>query len=203
MILVPAEEADLPRLLKFRTDSAEWLGAQGLDQWAKPFPAAHILGSIRAGEVYLIKEDLRADATATITLDRDADDRLWTAEERAEPALYVHKLTVDRNAAGSGVGARILDWAGDQAARRSCRWLRLDAWTTNPKLHAYYLHQGFQHVRTSTDPSVVSGWAAQRPADRVATEFDDEPLTGATAQLPGAPSDTALTKQEENAPHEL
>jgi GNAT superfamily N-acetyltransferase len=164
--VAPAEEADLHRLLAFRTDSAAWLAARGIDQWARPFPASTILASIRAGEVFLIKERQDADAVATVTLDRRADPRLWSDEEQAEPALYVHKLTVDRAYAGNGLGARILDWSGDQAARRGCRWLRLDAWTNNPRLHAYYLDQGFTHVRTSSNPTVVSGWMAQRPARR-------------------------------------
>ncbi|MER7316505.1 MULTISPECIES: GNAT family N-acetyltransferase [Streptomyces] len=164
MIIVTAQEADLHRLLKFRTDTSLWLGAQGIDQWAKPFPAEHILASIRAGEVFMIKEDPGSDAAATVTLDQDADERLWTPAERLEPACYVHKLTVDRAYAGTGLGSRILDWAGDQAAHRGAKWLRLDAWTTNPRLHAYYESQGFYHIRTSTDTNVVSGWVAQRPA---------------------------------------
>jgi len=176
LILVRAELADLPRLLKFRTDTAVWLSSLGTDQWAKPFPADHMMASIRAGEVYLLKEHQAADAAATITLDRDADERLWTADERAESALYVHKLTVDRKYAGAGLGPRLLNWAGDQAARQGVTWLRLDAWTTNTQLQAYYLGQGFRHVRTSTEPTVVSGWAAQRRAQRAEHGFDEGAL---------------------------
>ncbi|MFE2529027.1 GNAT family N-acetyltransferase [Streptomyces sp. NPDC059382] len=164
MIITRAEEADLHRLLRFRTDSAAWLRPLGTDQWSQPFPAEHILSSIRAGEVFLIKEVAGGDAAATVTLDEDADSRLWTPEERVAPALYVHKLTVDRKYAGIGLGARILDWAGDRAARAGAEWLRLDAWTTNPQLQSYYRTQKFEHVRTSPDLNVVSGWAAQRPA---------------------------------------
>ncbi|MER7050504.1 GNAT family N-acetyltransferase [Streptomyces jumonjinensis] len=166
MILVPAELADLPRLLKFRTDSAAWLTELGIDQWSKPFPADHIIQSIRSGTVFMIKEAADADAAATVTLDRDADPRLWTEDEQKEDALYVHKLSVDRRYSGADLGGRILDWCGDQAARVGAKWLRLDAWTTNPRLHTYYLAHGFTHIRTADDPSVVSGWAAQRPALR-------------------------------------
>lgn len=162
MILVRAEEADLPRLIQFRTDAAAWLAELGTDQWAKPFPADHILNSIRQGEVFLAKEHPDKDAAATITLDRDADPRLWTPDEVVQGALYVHKLAVDRAYAGTGLGTRLLDWAGAQAARQGARWLRLDAWTTNAHLQEYYLAHGFTHVRTNLE--VVSGWAAQRPS---------------------------------------
>lgn len=184
MIIVPAEEADLPRLVKFRTDASAWLRTRGTDQWAKPFPADHILGSIRRGEVFMIRQEPRADAVATITLDRDADARLWTPEEIAEPSLYVHKLAVDRTCAGTGLGGALLDWAGEQAVRQGVKWLRLDAWTTNQRLQAYYLEHGFVHVRTADDPEVVSGWAAQRPAKFRARLGTTHRLTSPSAPSP-------------------
>ena len=183
MIIMRAELADLPRLLKFRTDTAAWLNARGIDQWALPFPSQHMAESIRRGEVYLFKESLASDAAATVTLDREADDLLWMPPERLEPALYVHKLTIDRAHAGAGLGTRILDWAGDRAARSGARWLRLDAWTTNPKLHAYYRSLGFHHVRTVNDPEVGgSGWVAQRPARLAPDHGFDETRLGDTPE---------------------
>lgn len=165
MIIVRAELADLPRLVKFRTDTAAWLQPRGIDQWSLPFPPEHMAASIARGEVFLIKETPTSDAAATVTLDREADELLWTPEERGDDALYVHKLTVDRAHSGSGLGTRILNWAGDQAVRQGAKWLRLDAWTTNPRLQAYYLGLGFKHVRTVDDAGAGgSGWVAQRPA---------------------------------------
>ncbi|MFF8618151.1 GNAT family N-acetyltransferase [Streptomyces sp. NPDC015350] len=165
MIVVRAEPSDLTRLIKFRTDTADWLRPKGIDQWSLPFPPEQMAASIARGEVYLFKEHAAADAAATVTLDREADDLLWTHEEQLEAALYVHKLTVDRAHAGTGLGARILDWAENRAVQAGARWLRLDAWTTNPRLQAYYLDQGFRHVRTVHDPEAGgSGWVAQRPA---------------------------------------
>ncbi|MFI6689175.1 GNAT family N-acetyltransferase [Streptomyces sp. NPDC050485] len=148
-------------------DAAAWLQPRGIDQWSLPFPAEHMAQSIARGEVYLIKETQAGDAAATVTLDREADDLLWTADERREEAMYVHKLTVDRAYAGVGLGSRILDWAGDRAAQEGAKWLRLDAWTDNPRLQAFYLELGFQHVRTVDAPATGgSGWVAQRPALR-------------------------------------
>jgi ribosomal protein S18 acetylase RimI-like enzyme len=55
-------------------------------------------------------------------------------------------------------------WAGDRAAADGAKWLRLDAWTTNEALHAYYQRQGFQHVRTIVRPDYPSGALFQRAA---------------------------------------
>ncbi|ASQ95410.1 GNAT family N-acetyltransferase [Streptomyces sp. 11-1-2] len=182
MIIVCAKPADIPRLVQFRTDAAAWLAPLGTDQWSTPFPEDQIAASVRAGEVFLVKGAGDGEAAATVTLDHDIDAELWdlwTPEERAEPALYVHKLTVDRRYAGHDLGGRILDWAGDRAARQGARWLRLDAWTTNARLHGYYARHGFQHVRTTADPDEVSGWLAQRPARFAQHGFEDRTVSDA------------------------
>jgi GNAT superfamily N-acetyltransferase len=191
VIIARAKLADLPRLLRFRTDAAAWLAGLGSDQWSTPFPAEHIANSIKADTVFLIKESKDHEAAATVTLDNQIDPELWdlwTPEEKAESALYVHKLTVDRQYAGQDLGGRILDWAGDLAARRGAKWLRLDAWTTSQRLHQYYIEHGFQHIRTTTDPNEVSGWIAQRPAAPVAVD-----LTFLDETSADTPKDTALT----------
>ncbi|MEV7940860.1 GNAT family N-acetyltransferase [Kitasatospora sp. NPDC088264] len=165
MIITRAGIEDLPRLMRFRTDTAAWLATLGSDQWSTSFPGDHIARSIEAGEVFVVRETPTADLAATITLDTAADPLLWTPEERKVGSLYVHKLTIDRQHAGVNLGARLLNWAGDQAFHRGAKWLRLDAWTSNVRLHQYYVEQGFTHIRTVLDPEVGgSGWVAQRPA---------------------------------------
>ncbi|MFI0742499.1 GNAT family N-acetyltransferase [Streptomyces sp. NPDC021100] len=174
MIITRASLADLPRLRQFRLEAAAWLSARGSDQWSTPYPDELLAESVMAGDVYLLKDSATSEATATVTLDSTADPALWTDEEAREPALYVHKLTLAAPGAGGGLGARLLDWCGDQAARRGAVLLRLDAWTTNASLHTYYRRLGFEHIRTVHGPGTYgSGWLAQRPAALAAVpEFD-------------------------------
>jgi GNAT superfamily N-acetyltransferase len=75
---------------------------------------------------------------ATFALDDFSDPHLWTPEEQAEPARYLPRLVVARRKAGSGLGARLIDWAGDRAVREGARWVRIDVWTTNEELQRYY-----------------------------------------------------------------
>ncbi|MCX4826521.1 GNAT family N-acetyltransferase [Streptomyces sp. NBC_01142] len=176
MIVDRAEPADIPRLLKFRTDAAKWLRDQGSDQWSTPYPPELLTESVTAGEVYLFRPAEAAPPVATVTLDRRAEPVLWSADERCEPSLYVHKLTLARPGSGDRLGARILDWCGDRAARSGMKWLRLDAWTSNTRLHAYYERLGFTHIRTVHDPAAYeSGWVAQRPAMRCELPFQLQP----------------------------
>ncbi|MFF8994034.1 GNAT family N-acetyltransferase [Streptomyces sp. NPDC014983] len=172
MIVVRAQLADIPRLLKFRTDAAKWLREQGSDQWSTPYPPELLTQSVMAGEVYLFHPGKATPPVATVTLDQRAEPVLWSPDERSEPALYVHKLTVAQPGRGDRLGARILDWCGDQAARSGKKWLRLDAWTSNARLHAYYERLGFTHIRTVHDPAAFdSGWVAQRQAARCEHSF--------------------------------
>lgn len=160
-----------------RAEAAAWLGALGTDQRSKPFPdeetqTGRLLAGIVAGETWMVRDG--ASTVATITVNSYANPLLWTEEECAEPARYVHKMTVRRSHAGFGLGRLLLDWAGDRAAQEDAKWLRLDAWTTNTALHRYYMRQGFQHVRTVIRPDYPSGALFQRPAMPAA---DLSPLT--------------------------
>ncbi|MET8558730.1 GNAT family N-acetyltransferase [Streptomyces sp. NPDC004959] len=186
MRITLAQPDDLSALLNFREEAAGWLSGLGTDQWSRPYPADRLAATIEAGTVFMLRD---GTATAgTITLTTEAEEGLWSEEELRAPSLFINKLTVARTHAGQDLGGRLLDWASDRAFRSSLWWLRLDAWTTNEALHRYYLRHGFQYVRTVVGGDAVnggprvSGWLAQRPAERAAHGFEDE-----TPAPPGAP----------------
>jgi hypothetical protein len=58
----------------------------------------------------------------------------------------------------------LLDWAAKRAAEASKRWLRLDAWKSNPGLHRYYAAQGFSLFRIVDLRHRESGALFQRQA---------------------------------------
>jgi GNAT superfamily N-acetyltransferase len=176
--IVPAQPHDVSKLLAFREEAAAWLSRLGSDQWQRPYPADKLLATIEAGTVFMLWD---GDATAaTITLTSEAEPGLWTEQELTEPSLFINKLTVARTHAGQHLGGRLLDWAGDRAYQAGAKWLRLDAWTTNTALQAYYLNLGFEHVRTVLAGEAVnggprvSGWLAQRPTRPTDHGFTDE-----------------------------
>jgi GNAT superfamily N-acetyltransferase len=173
--LVPATPADLDAILAFRADAAAWLRRRGIDQWSNPFPPEGILATIQAGATWMVWDD--STAVATITVTRGGEPELWNELERAEPAVYCHKLTVARAYAGRRIGAELLDWAGGVAHEEGRRWLRLDAWDTNASLHRYYRQQGFHYLRVANRPP--SGALFQRPASPYAPRMlrveTDEP----------------------------
>ncbi|WP_020579870.1 GNAT family N-acetyltransferase [Actinopolymorpha alba] len=167
-----------------RTEASEWLAEIGIDQWRQPWPtheamAERCAASIRAGETWMVRDDEGATA-ATVTLDTYADPQLWTTRERAEPAMYVHRLIVRRGWAG--LGTRILNWASAKAARQGNDWIRIDVRTDNTPLHDYYQRNGFQHVRT-LHSDYPSGALFQRPT-KLAAPKRSAPLAEPTQSLP-------------------
>ena len=125
-----------------------WLAQKGSDQWSTNTEAktrTNIMCSIERGECWIA--EVEGAAVGMITVDEYADPEFWTEPDRPNDALYVHRMVVDRSAAGQGVDTKLLDWAESLAAARGRKWLRLDAWRTNEPLHAYYQRQGFAPIR--------------------------------------------------------
>ncbi|GAB2664444.1 GNAT family N-acetyltransferase [Kribbella swartbergensis] len=199
MIVEQATIEDLPVILAMRTEASQWLAKRGIDQWAVAWPnpeaqSERILSSIRAGETWMIRTN-NGDTAATVALDSFSDPQLWTPEEQAEPAMYLHRLIVRRKYAG--LGDDVIDWACDRAGQLGNRWVRIDVWTDNIGLHRYYENRGFKHVRTLDLAHYPSGALFQRPAtdwrDRKASEvLIERPQTMPTKNSRFEPFERAL-----------
>lgn len=178
MRISSAQPDDVTKLLAFREEASAWLRELGSDQWQRPYPADRLLATIEAGSVFTVTDG--GATVATITLDAQAEEGLWTEEELREPSLFITKLTVARSHAGRNLGGKLLDWSSDRAYNAGAKWLRLDAWTTNEGLQQYYLQRGFEHVRTVREGAAVnggprvSGWLAQRPTAPSEHGFEDQ-----------------------------
>lgn len=166
----PATLDDHREITNLIKEAAGWLRTKGTDQWAEPWPSPEerderIRASLAAGSTWIVWDG--ANAVATVTAHRDGHERLWTPEERRQPAVYVHRLVVSRAFAGREIGARLLDWTARRAAAEygACH-TRIDVWTTNTALHAYYRQIGFTFVRYVDGwPAYPSGALFQRPID--------------------------------------
>ncbi|WP_405193691.1 GNAT family N-acetyltransferase [Streptomyces anulatus] len=142
-------------------EASAWLASRGIDQWQYPPHRDRITEALERGVCFLAFE--RGKPIATIQVDDFADFEFWTPADRPDAALYVHRMAVTRTNSGSGVGSLLLDWASERAARQGKRWLRLDAWKDNQKLHQFYKDAGFTLVRVVDLPHRRSGALFQRP----------------------------------------
>ncbi|GCD99726.1 GNAT family N-acetyltransferase [Embleya hyalina] len=161
----PATAQDLDTVVELWEHAASWLRTRGIDQWQYPPRLERIKANIAQGECWIVED---GDVPiATITVDEHADGDFWRPDEAAEPALYVHRMVVRRDAGGSELGSSMLDWASQRASSQDKRWLRLDAWRDNRDLYAYYSERGFDHIRTVDLDKRRSGVLFQRAAGLV------------------------------------
>ncbi len=165
--LRPAFPGDLRTLTALIDDAADWLRTKGTTQWNRPWPSREerdrrVYASLVNGESWILWDG--AVAVATVSVTPEPDEYLWTDLERTEPAVYLHRLVLNRDYAGLWIGAQLLDWAAETARREhDARWIRIDVWSDNHALHRYYLERGFEWVRRSTAvPGYPAGALFQR-----------------------------------------
>lgn len=145
---------DVDTLLEWRRETAAKLAARyGTDQWSTPYPREILEERVAEGCTVMGAFEPGGPPVCTITITRDGDPALWSLEELAEPSWYLHKANV--MVPGCGIGLDLFRWAIGRAYGVVGR-LRIDVWSTNRRLQAWYVdHLGARHVRTV--PGVVSG----------------------------------------------
>lgn len=127
-------------MLSILEECSEWLLSKGINQWIPAdFSRELLAGRIARGELFLAR--LEGEAAGTLTL--QSHDDLWAGFPGE--ALYVHSLAVARRYAGMDLGRHLLGWAEEHAAASGRSYLRLDCWSGNRVLRAYYLKAGFVH----------------------------------------------------------
>ena len=147
-----ATRADADALMAIFQAAARWLLGRGIQQWTpEDFHRERLITAIDRGEVYAAVRDGAIVGTLTLTW---ADPHVWG--EQPDDAGYVHGLAIRRDAAGQGLGAVMLAWAGRAVAAAGRPHLRLDCMAANAGLRAYYEHVGFTYVRDLPDGS----WSA-------------------------------------------
>ena len=168
-----ARTDEMDGVLELLTGVLPWLRQRDQNQWSTwPTWRTKLAAPIARGDTWLLT--LGDTAIGTITLERQGDRAFWTEAELATPATYVSKLAVHRSYAGRHLGAGLLAWAGDRAHQQGQRWLRLDAWKANHRLHDYYTRYGFTHIRTCEDPNYQTGALFQIAALPMGTELSSK-----------------------------
>lgn len=135
--VVRADISEITLVLDVLNDAAEWLTSRSVRQWPQSFTEAMVGPALRDGETWLARQG--GEVVGTVTL--SWSDPAWP--EAMEDAGYVHRLAGrDR---GTGMGERLLAWAGQQVVARGRIHLRLDCVATNAALRSYYQRLGFAY----------------------------------------------------------
>jgi ribosomal protein S18 acetylase RimI-like enzyme len=134
-----AGRGDVDEIVEVLSEAARWLMRRGIRQWPDPFPRDRVEALVARGDFYVAKQG--GETVGTLAL-MWSDPVFWG--EQPADAGYVHALAVRRAWAGRGLGARLLEWAGEQVAAAGRRYLRLDCRAENVELRRYYERHGFE-----------------------------------------------------------
>ena len=171
-VLYPAAPGDLDHVIRLVREAAEWLRSIGTDQWQKPWPdrarqRERILNDLLKGKTWLVRDGETIAATITVDDDEptDVNERpVWPPDQTRTAVVYVRRVVVSRRYASHKLGAALLDWAADWAKEnRHARLIRIDAWTTNERLHRYYEDRHFTRCR---DPQGLGSYPSQALFER-------------------------------------
>jgi GNAT superfamily N-acetyltransferase len=135
--IVLAVPGDIDDVLDILEDAARWLASRGINQWPTDgFPRDLVAGDIARGEVYIARSDRRALGTFTLQW---SDELFWPGANEA--AGYIHRIAVRRDARGLGI--ELIKFAERVTAATGRKLLRLDCFSGNDALCAYYERAGF------------------------------------------------------------
>jgi GNAT superfamily N-acetyltransferase len=169
-----ATDDDMRAVLGLIRQASGWLSGKGTDQWATPWPDEttrdhRVRRALEVGATWIVWAGQRATATITVG-DKPSAAAVWRDADcyLDESAVYAHRLITDRQFAGWGLGAQLIDWAGLRAHQEyGAEWIRIDVWTTNLALHEYYMQRGFEPCGRTPDPDYPSGMLFEKPIAKI------------------------------------
>ncbi|KAG0244558.1 hypothetical protein BGW41_007321 [Actinomortierella wolfii] len=147
---VKPEEIDI--FIDILERAAAWMVANKLNQWypgsfVAPKTHAHIENTIGRGNAYFIVKynnpnepsDETIIGTFTLNYDDPFDEMLWKdLVDDWTDGIYLHRLVVEREYKGFGLGPKALHFAEQMGLRHGKKYLRLDCMADNKLLKAYY-----------------------------------------------------------------
>lgn len=130
--------------LLFRT--AQWLQSIGSKQWNQLLTGEdrhHIDEAVLRGDVFLFKKEERLAAIVILQQHASEWDRNLWGEDGHDTSVYLHRLAIDREFGGTGLGSAILHWALTGIRFQGKDRIRLDCIADNPGLNRLYSGAGF------------------------------------------------------------
>lgn len=149
-----ATEDDIPQVAELLLKTAGWLRSRGSDQWSgllRGEDSHRTPEAIKQGNVYLFRDgSVLAGMLMLLPQPSPWDRELWGADG-SESAVYLHRLAINRDYAGQGLGGRMLDWAGSGIRFPERDRVRLDCDEGNEALNAFYRSKGYAYAGSAVN----------------------------------------------------
>ena len=186
--LAEATDDNMNAILYLIRQASGWLKDMGTDQWQREWPNvegrnARVWRGLEVGATRIVWAGDRRGRHGHRRA-KSQHGRLAKRElHLGRPAVYAHRLIIDRRFAGFGLGAQLIDWAGLHGRDKwEAEWIRIDVWSTNKGLHEYYMNTGFEPCGMAPDPDYPSGMLFQKSVRKIS-----EPVSPLFTERKAAP----------------
>ncbi|SDH04123.1 GNAT family N-acetyltransferase [Psychroflexus sediminis] len=147
LTFTPIHKEDLEDVISMFQAAADKISRMNIDHWQYwKNPPLEKINWVKEGienKEYFFVQNADEEVLGMVRI-LDEDLLYWGKQD--EKARYIHSLLVKEEYNGKGLGIQILNTIAEEAKAQDCKYLRLDADSTNPKLCRYYEKQGFQKV---------------------------------------------------------
>ncbi|KAG0214318.1 hypothetical protein BGX28_002426 [Mortierella sp. GBA30] len=152
-IFRPTKPEEIDTFIDILERAAHWMQANKLNQWipgsfVAPKTKAHIQHTISLGNAFfIVKTECNPEpstpetiiGTFTLNYNDSFDEMLWKdLVDDWTDAVYLHRLVVEREYKGYGLGPKALMFAEQEGLKRGKHYLRLDCMAENKLLKTYY-----------------------------------------------------------------
>jgi hypothetical protein len=154
--VISAKPHDTEAVMRLLVKTAEWLQSKGSSQWnglLRGVDSHNTPEAINRGEVFIFKRD--EDLVGMLMLMRNPsqwDLELWGDQDH-DRAVYLHRLAINRDYAGTDTGRRMMQWTNTGIPFPGKDTIRLDCIADNPILNSFYSGLGYEHKGTASNPN--------------------------------------------------
>ncbi|MFZ1748549.1 MAG: GNAT family N-acetyltransferase [Saprospiraceae bacterium] len=145
--IIQATSNDIPALIQLFKRATDVMISQGIHQWNYTYPLAHhISADVDAGNVYIYWQNDQIVGTITTNEDQDEQYKKIHWHHKVNKAMIIHRLAVNPDFQGLGIGKKLCLFAEQLALSQSIRVMRLDAYSQNPVSIRLYHQLGYHRA---------------------------------------------------------
>lgn len=133
--------ADLPFICELFEQAIAFQKSRNYTGWNN-YDADFIKSDIEQGFLFkiIMNQDIICIFSVCFT-----DPLIWRESEKGD-AIYLHRIILNREFAGSRAFEKVLAWAHGYANQKGLRFIRMDTWADNLKIIGYYKSYGFSVI---------------------------------------------------------
>lgn len=136
---------ELDEIFSVYTSAISLMDSRGIPQWDEIYPSRELLEEdIKKGDMFVGRSD--GSIASVYVISREFDDGYENGRWEYDDFFVVHRLCVDPEFQGKGVGTATVRHIEKSLAEKGVGSIRLDAFTLNPKAVKMYTRLGYKTV---------------------------------------------------------